>query len=424
MLIVQIDLSELMMELLVIKHMNRLPRLFTQSIQATFAFKTRALFCIVSVALGIASVILIIAAMEGAYVKAFDIVEKFGPDSVLITGGDRQLRATGNVEKTITLDDLAAIKESFPEGYVVNPVVTIGACRATYKNKKFQTHLVGVGDNYSVAWSWPLVQGRGIIIKDITGVKNVAVIGQYLARELFGEYSPVGKYIFVKGFPVRIIGILQKKGMTPNGQNLDNRILIPITTAMKKVQNEKKYISAIKIRFSDQTRINYYVEELEVFLKKRHKILPGAQSDFTTISPKEIIVFLVTLTGTLILFIGTSGIISLFVAGFVIANLFLLSVKERSQEIGIRRALGASQMDIILQFLGESVILTTLGGIAGSVLGLFSSKLFAVVADFPMHFSWKGFAVGLLLSSLVGILSGIQPSLVAARLNPVEAITK
>jgi len=408
----------------VIKLMNRLPRLFSQSLQAAVAFKTRAFFCILSVALGIASVILIVAAMEGAYVKAFDVVEKFGPDSVMVTGGDRQLRATGNVEKTITLDDLAAIKESFPEGYVVNPVVTIGTSRVSYKSRKFQTHLVGVGEDYSIAWSWPLVQGRGIIRNDIIGIKNVGVIGQYLAKELFGENNPVGKYIFIKGFPVRVIGILQRKGMTPNGQNLDNRILIPLTTAMKKVQNEKKYISAIKVRFSDQARVNYYVEELEDFLKKRHKLLPGARSDFTTISPKEIVVFLVTLTGTLILFIGTSGIISLFVAGFVIANLFLLSVKERSQEIGIRRALGASQGDIILQFLGESVILTTLGGIAGSLLGFFSSKLFSAVADFPMHFSWKGFAAGLLLSSLVGILSGIQPSLVAARLNPVEAMTK
>ena len=407
-----------------IKQMNRPARLFSQSIQATLSYKLRGFFCVLSVALGIAAITIIVAATEGAYHKAFEIVDKFGPDSVMIIGGRMESRATGNMEKTLTLADLSAIKKSFSDAYVVFPIVGIGPSRISYKNKKYTTHLVGTGSNYSTAWSWPIVQGRDFTEKDITEMKNVGIIGQYLARELFGEKSPVGKYLFLKGIPVQIIGILQESGMTPKGMNLDNRFIIPATTAMKKIQNENKYISAIKIRFVNQSNLNFYAKDLEIFLRKRHKILQGNSNDFIIISPKEIIKFLVALTGSLILFIGISGIISLLVAGFVLANLFLLSVKQRSMEIGIRRSLGARQNDILFQFLEESVILTTTGGIFGFILGIVSSKLLSLVANFPIHFSWKAFVIGLVLSWMVGIFFGLQPSLAAARLNPVEAIKK
>ena len=406
------------------KKMKRSANLFLQAIRATIAFKLRSFFCVLSVALGIASITLIVAATEGAYKKAYDMVERFGPDSIMVVGGSNEATAIGNREKTLILDDVKAIKESFPGAYLVVPVSLAGSATAAYRNKKYQTLIIGSDDNYSRAWSWPVVQGMDITKKDVRGTKNICLIGRHLSRELFGERDPVGKFLFARGLPVQVVGVLQERGTTPRGHNLDNRIVMPITTVMKKLLNERKYISLLRIRFINQKNLDFYTEEIKNFLRKRHRLIDGEPDDFTIISPKEIIKFLVGLTGSLILFLGISGIISLIVAGFVLANLFLLSVKERSSEIGIRRSIGARQQDILLQFMGESVILTTAGGLLGFLVGIIASKFLMLVAEFPICFSWKAFVAGLIMSWIIGIVFGLQPSLRAARLRPIEAIRK
>jgi len=292
----------------------------------------------------------------------------------------------------------------------------------TYKNIKYQTLVVGSTDEYSKVWSWPLIEGYDFTIDDVKGLRNVGIIGQFLAKVLFRDEDPIGKYVLIKNIPVQIVGVLSERGTTPSGERLDDRIIIPITTLMRKLQNETKYVSAIRIRFHDQQNLYNYVEELKKFLRKRHSIPPGEPDDFTIISPKEIVKFLVALTGSLVIFLGITGIISLVTAGFVLANLFLLSVKERTKEIGIRRASGAKKSDIMIQFLGESVLLTTFGGLTGFILSLISSRFLSLIAQFPIHFSWKAFVSGLILSWSVGIIFGLQPANRAANLKPIEAI--
>jgi len=191
------------------------------------------------------------------------------------------------------------------------------------------------------------------------------MIGQYLSQQLFGEEDPIGKYILIKRMPVQIVGVLEARGTAPTGENLDDRIVMPLTTVMTKVRNDPRYLSLFRIRFEDQDNLYRHVEKLRLFLRARHGILQDEPDDFRIISPKEIIKFLVAITGSLVAFLGITGIIALLVAGFVLANLFLLSVQERTREIGIRRSVGARKRDILLQFLGESVVITTAGGIAG-----------------------------------------------------------
>jgi len=221
---------------------------------------------------------------------------------------------------------------------------------------------------------------------------------------------------------VQILGVLSERGTTPAGERLDDRVVMPITTLMRKLQNETKYVAAMRIRFLDQQNLSLYADELRSFLRKRHKLPEGEPDDFTVVSPREIIKFLVALTGSLVAFLGVTGMIALIVAGFVLANLFLLSVRERTKEIGIRRATGARKRDILIQFLGESVFITTLGGIFGFVLALVSARLLMSIAQFPIHFSWKAFVIGMLLSWAVGIGFGLQPANRAANLKPIEAI--
>jgi putative ABC transport system permease protein len=402
--------------------MEKLLRLITQSLLAVRAYKLRTLFCLLSVALGVSSITIIVAATEGAYEKALDIVEKFGPDSLLIFGGSEEIRALGQRQRTLTLDDVNSVKAQFTSAYLVVPMTSVREVNVSYKDRRHQTLVIGSTSDYSRVWSWPVVQGSDFTEDDVKGMRNVALIGSHVRTLLFGEEDPVGKYIFVRNIPVQIVGVLSERGTSPGGDILDDRIIMPITTVMRKLQNETKYISAMRVRFQDRENLYLYVEELRSFLRERHRLNPGESDDFRIISPKEIIKFLVALTGTLVAFLGVTGLISLIVAGFVLANLFLLSVSERKSEIGIRRAVGATKKDILMQFLGEAVLITTAGGIAGFILAFAGSRLLMLIFEFPMRFSWKAFAIGLVLSWFVGLFFGLQPAKKASELNPVEAI--
>lgn len=402
--------------------MDRILRITSQSVRAIRAFKLRTIFCLISVALGIASITVIVAATEGAYQKAFEIVGRFGPDALLVFGGGEEARATGQRQKTITLDDIDAVKQAFYSAYLVVPLTVMRDVQVSQKDKKYQTLIVGSTSDYSRVWTWPVIQGADFTDEDVRGLRNVGLIGQFLAAELFGDEDPIGKTILVRRIPVQIVGVLSERGTTPAGERLDDRVIMPITTLMRKLQNETQYVSAMRIRFLDQQNLSTYVDELRSFLRKRHKLPQEEPDDFTIISPREIIKFLVALTGSLVVFLGVTGLIALIVAGFVLANLFLLSVRERTKEIGIRRATGAKKRDILIQFLGESVFITTLGGIFGFVLALVSSRLLMSIAQFPIHFSWKAFVIGMVLSWAVGIGFGLQPANRAANLKPIEAI--
>ncbi len=396
--------------------------IFAQSLKAVRAFKLRTIFSLVSVALGIASITVIVAATEGAYKKALEIVDRFGPDSLMIFSGGEEARAIGQRDKTITLDDVESARQSFSSAYIVVPMTSVSGITVSYLDRKYQTRVIGSTNDYSRAWTWPVVTGSDFTEDDVKGLRNVALIGQFLQQELFGGGDPIGKYMLVKGIPVQIVGVLQERGTSPSGDNLDDRIVMPLTTVMRKLQNESTYVSAFRMRFADQENLYNRIEELRKFLRERHRLGQGQPDDFRIVSPREIITFLVALTGSLVIFLGIAGIISLVVAGFVLANLFLLSVRERTNEIGIRRATGAKKRDILYQFLSESVIITTCGGVLGFVMALAASKLLMAVADFPIYFSWKAFVVGLLLSWAVGIGFGLQPASRAANLKPIEAI--
>ena len=392
--------------------------------KAVMAYKLRTFFCLISVALGISSITVIVAATEGAYQRAFEMVDRFGPDSLLVLGGSFESRALGQRVKTIKMSYIEAVRQAFPTAYVLVPMSNVRDVTASYQNKKYQTRVVGSTPSYSVAWSWPVVEGSDITEQDVKSYRNVGIIGQELANELFGRTNPIGKYLLVKGIPIQVVGVLQQRGSSGGGHNLDNRMVIPITTVMKKMLNENTYINAFRIRFLDQSNLKDREKELGQLLRQLMGTGDDQPDQFRIISPSAIIKFLVALTGSLLVFIGVAGIICLVVAGFVLANLFLLSVKERTKEIGIRRAIGARKRDILFQFLGEAVLITTIGGVLGFILGYLGSDLLKYIADFPMSFSWKAFAAGMVLAWMVGLIFGLQPATSAARVEPIEAMRR
>lgn len=400
----------------------RIGRIFAQSSVAVRSLKLRTFFCVLSVALGIASITVIVAAVEGAYQKAHEMVSRFGYDAVIVFGGDEQLRAAGARMKTMTLDDVEAIRSAVPTSYLVVPMVSARSVSISYKDKKTQTQVIGSTSDYSRAWSWPVVAGSDLDEEHVKGVHNVVMLGAHLVRELFGDEDAIGKYILIKGIPVKVIATLEERGTSGMGDNLDDRAIMPVTTVMRKIQNEPKFITGVRVRVVDPENMSVHVDEVKAALRRSHRLGPQEPDDFRAVSSQEITKFLVALTGSLVLFLGIVGMISLVVAGFVLANLFLLSVKERTKEIGIRRAAGAKKRDILMQFLFEAVLITSIGGVAGFFLGYLSSKLLVLVSPFPLYFSWKAFAVGLVLSWAVGIGFGLQPAKRASELKVIEAL--
>jgi len=402
--------------------MRRLYHSAKQAAEAVWAYKLRTLFCLLSVALGVSSIAIIVAATEGAYQRAYEMAARFGPDTLAVYGGSDESRARGQREQTIKLSYVEKVREAFPTAYLLIPYSTKWGVNVSFRNKKYQTRVVGSSANFTQAHNWPVIQGSDLSGEDVNQSRNVALIGQDLTAELFGSEEPIGKSILVNRVPVQIIGALGARGVSGTGHSLDNRLVMPITTVMKKVINERQYIRGFRIKFLDQSNLDRRVKELTAFLRNIMDTPDDQPNQFRIMSPTLIIQFLAGITGSLLIFIGTAGIVCLVVAGFVLANLFLLSVKERTKEIGIRRAVGARRRDIRRQFLSEAVIVTSCGGALGFVMAVAGSKLLVYVAEFPMVFSWRAFLVGMTLSWIVGVTFGLQPASQAANIEPIEAI--
>ncbi|MCI4624597.1 MAG: ABC transporter permease [Candidatus Magnetoovum sp. WYHC-5] len=402
--------------------MNRLFSILESAYHAVKAYKIRTFFCLLSISLGISSITLIVASVEGAYQKAYEIIDMFGPDAAMVFGGSLSKRAVGGREKTLTLADVQAVTDAFPQAYLVVPIDVKGGMPVSFRQNKHKTLVAGSSADYSVTATWPVIEGRDLSTEDIKGHRNVCLLGQTVIRKLFPEANPVGKFITVEKIVCQVVGVLSERSASRVGHDLNDRIIMPITTVMKKLRNERQYISAMRLRFTNTQYLTQWIAELKTFLRYRHNLRKDEEEDFHIMSSNEIISFLVALTGSLVLFLGISGIVSLIVSGFVLANLFLLSVSQRINEIGIRRAVGAKKSDIFIQFVLEATLITMGGGILGYLIGFVVSKILVSIAEFPMSFSYRGFLTGLVLAICVGIIFGVQPARKAANLSPIEAI--
>ncbi|WP_457626324.1 ABC transporter permease [Persephonella sp.] len=402
--------------------MERFINLLKQSLTAVKAYRLRTFFSLLGIAFGVASLSIIVAAVQGSYYRAYEIIDVFGPESILVFSGSREERGVRQRKKTLTMKDIQVLKQNIPEIKLIMPVLYVDEAQVYYKGNIITTRVYGVSTRFEEAWNWYLIEGRMFNEKELKAKKNVCVIGLYVKRELFKNEEPVGKMIVVNKLPCKVLGVLSKRGTTPTGRNLDDRILMPYTTVMSKINHDFMYVNSIRIRFEKGSDVEKLVEEVRQILRQNHHLSPEQSDDFFILSPTEIIRFLVNLTGTLVLFLGLSSVISLTVGGFVLANLFLLSVSERKKEIGIRRAVGAKKRDILIQFIIEALIITVIGSILGFFLAFVGAHFLTKIAQFPIRFSFIAFGLAVSVSVIVGLLSVLNPALKASRLNPIEAI--
>jgi putative ABC transport system permease protein len=280
---------------------------------------------------------------------------------------------------------------------------------------------MGTTPSWTWVWNWNIDEGRFISAEDDSRMARVCVLGPTVKKELFGETDPIGEQIRIGNVPFEVIGIMQVRGTSPGGGDMDNRVFIPLQTLMRRTANID-YLSGIKVHLKSIKDIDNTSANIKSILRESHKLAEGEPDDFRIITPTEVTKFAEKVSGTFNLFLVLVAGISLIAGGFVIANIMLISVSERKNEIGLRKAVGARSKDIQMQFLLETITITFIGGVIGVVLGFIGAKILSLITEMPASYSWEGILTGVIFSSLVGLIAGMQPAKRASSLDPIEAL--
>ncbi|GFO60046.1 multidrug ABC transporter substrate-binding protein [Geomonas silvestris] len=388
--------------------------------------KMRALLTMLGIIIGIAAVIIMVAIGSGASKMISDQISSIGSNLLLVLPGSLTsggMRSGTGGAQNLTYDDAKAIRAECPSVAEVAPTVR-GSAQVVYGNQNWSTVVNGVTPEVIAVRDWTIVAGRNISQSDVDGASKNCLIGQTVADNLFGSSDPIGKIIRVKKIPFTVIGLLGRKGQSPQGQDQDDVIYVPLRTAQRKLLGSQfpNAVGAMMIQAQSAGVLKKAEEEVVALLNQRHRVGPGREADYSIRNLSEILAISEQSTRVMSLLLGAVASISLVVGGIGIMNIMLVSVTERTREIGIRIAIGAKTRDIMLQFLTEAVLLTTCGGIIGMLLGVGGARLVASVVGWPTLISVQTIAIAFAFSAGVGVFFGFYPARKAASLNPIEAL--
>ena len=398
---------------------SQLREFLEETLKILYYYKSRVAFSFSGVALGILSICVIITTIDGANKKAYEIFEALGPDSIIIFGGSERQRTARERLVTLTVSD-ADMLEKVGGVYDVLRVFSLRNVNMKYKDRKWQTQVAGGTENYFYSFKWGLQSGSFFSNEAYRDAEAECVIGAKVYEELFKGEKAIGRVILIGRLPTKVVGVLNERGGSAGGPSMDDRVVMPLTTVTKRLANEKRFLSVIRLKTNRD--VDATIEDVKMVIRKNHGIPEGGEDNFTTRSSKDILQFVSVISGSLFLFLGTASIIALVVSGFVLANLFYLTIQERKKDIGIRRAYGATRKGILMSFLFESVIITIMGGIAGVLFSVALQGLFERLFGIPMEFSFKVVFFAMIFSLLTGVLSGLKPAMKASKIEPIEAI--
>jgi putative ABC transport system permease protein len=398
---------------------SRLREFLEETLKILYYYRGRVVFSFSGVALGILSICVIVTTIDGANKKAYEIFEALGPDSIMVFSGSERQRSARIRLNTLTLMD-ADLLERIGGIYDVIRVYSVRGANMKYRDRKWQSNVIGATENYFTSFKWELNEGSYFSAKAYDNAEAECVIGAKVYEELFKGEDAIGKVIQVGKLPTKVAGVLRERGGASVGPNIDDRVVMPLTTVMSRLANEKRFLGMVRLKTNRD--VDATIEDVKMVIRKSHGITEGVEDDFMTRSSKDILQFVSVISGSLFLFLGTASIVALVVSGFVLANLFYLTIQERRKDIGIRRAYGATRKGIMLSFLFESVFITIIGGAAGVLLSIALQGTFQKLFDIPMEFSFKVVIFALAFSLLTGVLSGLKPALKASRIEPIEAI--
>jgi putative ABC transport system permease protein len=385
--------------------------------------KLRSALTMLGIMIGIGAVICTVAVGQGGTQRIQDQLQGLGTNMVWIEAGGRNINGvrTGNGQtKTLTVDDASAILSDVPLIANVAPNVD-GPMQVVYGNQNWSTHYRGVPPEYFQIRNWPLERGVLFTSADVQHETDVCLIGRTVSQALFGSDDPVGKTIRLQNLPFRVIGLVQGKGLSTTGMDQDDFVIIPYTTAMKKLKGiywlDDIFASAVSPEAIDPA-----VDQVARLLRQRHHLRPEEPDDFSIRHPEETLQAQEQASRTLTLTLASIASISLLVGGIGIMNIMLVSVSERTREIGVRIAVGATERDVQMQFLVEALALSLLGGGLGVIIGIGTSLGASKVLEMPAIISPLSILIAALFSCCVGIFFGYYPARKASQLDPIEAL--
>jgi putative ABC transport system permease protein len=385
--------------------------------------KMRSMLTALGIIIGVASVVAMVAVGNGAQARITSQVSALGQNLLSVFAGSKK---SGGVQSglgsasALTLADADAIGREVADVAAISPEVSTSA-QAIANGRNWSTTIAGQSPDYLKIRDWKLAAGSMFTDREVRSAAKVAVIGSKTANELFGPLNPVGQSVRIKNMPFVIIGLLESKGAGMGGANQDDRIIIPYTTAMKRITGDK-YLRSINVQIASAERMEIAQQQITALLRQRHRLTDGRDDDFNIFNQKEIADTVNSISTVITLLLGSIAGISLFVGGIGIMNIMLVSVTERTREIGIRIAVGAQPGDIRLQFLIEAITLSLLGGLIGVLCGVGASHLVGVVANFNAIVSTGSILLAFGVSSVIGIFFGFYPAHKAAALDPIVAL--
>lgn len=395
---------------------------FLMAWASLIANKMRSILTMLGIIIGVAAVIALVSIGNGVKQDIQNSISSLGSNLLMVMPGAPRtpgVRPSQGSMKSLKVSDYQAISKldgvKAASPYTANSYVTI------YQSKNWTTTVSGVSSNFQDVNNWTMAEGRFISSKNVENRERVAVVGQTVVKNLFAGEDPVGKEIRVKNIPFRVIGVLNSKGNGTMGNDQDDAIFIPYTTAMERVEGID-YLRMVYVVANDDNGIDRLQSDIENLLRVRHGIKDTNLDDFNIQNMKSIMETMEQTTGTLTLFLGAVAAISLVVGGIGIMNIMLVSVTERTREIGIRKALGATYFVIVTQFLIEAVVISLMGGLIGIALGIGASKLIGLASGMSTVISVPTIVLSFAFSMAIGLVFGIYPARKAAKLNPIDAL--
>lgn len=386
------------------------------------ANKLRSLLTMLGIIIGVAAVIALVSIGNGVKQDIEDSISSLGSNLLVVLPGAPRTpgaRPSQGSMKSLKISDYEAIAKL--EGVKAASPMTNGSYVVIYQNKNWTTSVAGVNSNFQDVNNWTMTSGRFFSDKNVQNRERVAVVGQTVVKNLFADEDPVGKEIRVKNIPFRVIGVLKSKGNGTMGNDQDDTVLIPYTTSMERVEGID-YLRRVYVVAKDDEGIDRLQADIENLLRVRHNIKDTNLDDFNIQNMKSIMETVAQTTGTFTLFLGAVAAISLVVGGIGIMNIMLVSVTERTREIGVRKALGATYSVIVTQFLIEAVVISLIGGFIGIAFGIGASKVIGMVSGMSTVVSVPTIIMSFAFSMAIGLIFGIYPARKAAKLNPIDAL--
>jgi putative ABC transport system permease protein len=388
--------------------------------------KMRSTLTMLGIIIGVGAVIAMIAVGSGAKQRIADQIAGMGSNLLMVMSGSSTsggLRFGAGTVPTLTVDDAKAILTEIASVKYVAPSIQ-GVAQVVYGNQNWSTSITGTTPEIVDIREWPVALGRSFTQQDVDGATKVCLLGMTVVENLFGGIDPVGQIVRIKKIPFTVVGVLAPKGQTTFGHDQDDTIFVPLTTAQKRLFGMQfpGMVRSIAVQARAPEVMKEVEDQINDLLRQRHHIQAHQDSDFTVRNLTEIMSAAEQSASVMSLLLGAIASISLIVGGIGIMNIMLVSVTERTREIGIRIAVGAKGQDILLQFLIESLVLSLIGGILGIGIGVVGTFILSSFTQWPTLFSIKAILLAFLFSGSVGVFFGFYPARKASLLNPIEAL--